>query len=108
VSIVSLSGTVTVNDSLDLLAAFMGCGEAVEALTTKAMDGTMNLHDSLEARLQIINCTPDDIRRFIKAHPPVSRLAPVSAATDFLSYGKQTRAICDYHCVVSYKCFSNL
>jgi glycerol-3-phosphate dehydrogenase (NAD+) len=68
--------TVTVNDSLDLLATFVGCGEAVEALTTKAMDGTMNMHDSLEARLQIINCTPDDIRRFIKAHPPASRLAP--------------------------------
>jgi hypothetical protein len=42
------------------------------------MDGSMNLEQALEERLRIINCTPADIKRFIKAHPPESRLVPVS------------------------------
>jgi hypothetical protein len=41
------------------------------------MDGSMNLEQALEERLRIINCTPADIKRFIKAHPPESRLVPV-------------------------------
>ena len=32
-------------DSLDLLADFMGVGDKVAALTNQAMDGTMNLED---------------------------------------------------------------
>lgn len=68
--------TITVNDSLDLLAEFMGCGDSVAAVTNKAMDGSMNLEQALEERLRIINCTPADIKRFIVAHPPSSRMVP--------------------------------
>ncbi|WIA14356.1 hypothetical protein OEZ85_002885 [Tetradesmus obliquus] len=68
--------TVTVNDSLDLLAEFMGCGDLVAEVTNKAMDGSMNLEQALEERLRLINCTPGDIKRFIRAHPPGSRLVP--------------------------------
>eukprot|EP00879_Flechtneria_rotunda_P018060 GHRR01018929.1.p1 GENE.GHRR01018929.1~~GHRR01018929.1.p1 ORF type:complete len:615 (+),score=140.48 GHRR01018929.1:3-1847(+) len=68
--------TVTVNDSLDLLAEFMGVGELVAAVTNKAMDGSMNLEAALEERLHLINCTPADIKRFIAAYPPSSRLVP--------------------------------
>ncbi|KAF6254612.1 HAD-like domain-containing protein [Scenedesmus sp. NREL 46B-D3] len=68
--------TVTVNDSLDLLAEFMGCGDLVAAVTNRAMDGSMNLEQALEERLRLINCTPADIKRFIRAHPPESRLVP--------------------------------
>lgn len=68
--------TITVNDSLDLLAEFMGVKDAVEALTNKAMDGSMNLEQALEERLKIINCTPQDIRAFLNAHPPSSRMTP--------------------------------
>jgi hypothetical protein len=42
------------------------------------MDGSMNLEQALEERLNIINCTPADIKRFILAHPPSSRMVPVS------------------------------
>jgi hypothetical protein len=31
------------------------------------MDGSMNLEQALEERLRIINCTPQDIKRFIQA-----------------------------------------
>lgn len=68
--------TITVNDSLDLLAEFMGVGASVAEVTNKAMDGSMNLEQALEERLRIINCTPGDIKRFITAHPPASRLVP--------------------------------
>ncbi|GLC44857.1 hypothetical protein PLESTM_001654900, partial [Pleodorina starrii] len=68
--------TITVNDSLDLLAEFMGVKEPVEALTHKAMEGSLSLERALEERLNIINCSPQDIKNFISAHPPSSRLAP--------------------------------
>lgn len=68
--------TCTVNDSLDLLAEFMGVGSSVASITSSAMDGTMALEDALEERLRIINCSPQDIQDFCLAHPPSSRLAP--------------------------------
>lgn len=46
--------------------------------SVKAMDGSMNLEQALEQRLAMINCTPSDIKAFIKAYPPESRLVPVS------------------------------
>ncbi|GBF87939.1 glycerol-3-phosphate dehydrogenase [Raphidocelis subcapitata] len=72
--------TLTVNDSLDLLAEFMGVGGEVAAVTSRAMDGSMNLEAALEERLRIIDCTPKDIKAFIKAHPPESRLVPGAKA----------------------------
>jgi hypothetical protein len=35
-------------------------------LLNQAMDGSMNLEQALEERLRIINCTPKDIKAFIK------------------------------------------
>lgn len=63
----------------------MGCGDAVAEVTNKAMDGSMNLEQALEERLRIIDCTPADIKRFIKAHPPSSRLVPVSGCAAVVS-----------------------
>ncbi len=57
----------------------MGVGEQVAALTNEAMDGTMALGESLEQRLNLLNCTPADIKRFLEKHPPKSRLVPVRA-----------------------------
>lgn len=37
------TGTIVKEDSLDLLADFMGVGDKVASLTSQAMDGTMNL-----------------------------------------------------------------
>lgn len=66
--------TVCVNDSLDLLAEFMGVGQAVADLTNKAMNGQMTLEEAITERLRIINCSPADIQRFLVAHPPQTRL----------------------------------
>uniref|UniRef100_A0A515EIS9 Glycerol-3-phosphate dehydrogenase [NAD(+)] n=1 Tax=Dunaliella salina TaxID=3046 RepID=A0A515EIS9_DUNSA len=66
--------TITRADGLDLLAEFMGVKDEVFALTQQAKDGTMNLSETLEEVLRIINCTPDDVRRFVQQHPPEKRL----------------------------------
>ena len=68
--------TVAVNDGLDLLADYMGVGAQVAAITEAAMNGTMSLEDALTARLRAINPKPTDIRAFLEAHPPESRLVP--------------------------------
>uniref|UniRef100_A0A7D7L907 Glycerol-3-phosphate dehydrogenase [NAD(+)] n=1 Tax=Chlamydomonas sp. ICE-MDV TaxID=1983280 RepID=A0A7D7L907_9CHLO len=68
--------TCVKNDGLDVLAEFMGVAKEVEELTNKAMDETMDLDEALAERLKIINCTPADVKRFLKQHPPESRINP--------------------------------
>ncbi|KAG1681299.1 hypothetical protein FOA52_007345 [Chlamydomonas sp. UWO 241] len=68
--------TITINDGLDLLAKFMGVGEECEKITNQAMNGSLDMGESLEQRLNIIKCTPADVKKFIKANPPKSRLTP--------------------------------
>lgn len=50
----------------------------------------MNLEQALEERLKIINCKPQDIKNFIKAHPPASRMAAVSHVAVVLTLMLQT------------------
>lgn len=71
--------TVAINDSLDMIAEFMGVGQEVALVTKAAMDGSMSLEEALSQRLAAINCTPTDIQAFLQAHPPESRLAPGAA-----------------------------
>eukprot|EP01026_Neomeris_dumetosa_P006167 TRINITY_DN1194_c0_g1_i4.p1 TRINITY_DN1194_c0_g1~~TRINITY_DN1194_c0_g1_i4.p1 ORF type:complete len:652 (+),score=126.25 TRINITY_DN1194_c0_g1_i4:73-2028(+) len=68
--------TITNSDALDMLADYMGAGEEVSRLTDQAMDGSMNLEHALEKRLQLINCTPVDLKSFLKANPPQKRVVP--------------------------------
>ncbi len=42
------------------------------------MDGSLTLEAALEQRLEIINCKPADIKRFIATYPPQKRMVPVS------------------------------
>eukprot|EP00798_Chlamydomonas_sp_ICE-L_P020401 gene20401-27172_t len=65
---------MSINDGLDVIAEFLGSGAEIKALTSKAMEGTMSLDESLEERLRILDCTPSDIRAFLVAHPPESRI----------------------------------
>ncbi|GAB4821168.1 hypothetical protein N2152v2_008214 [Parachlorella kessleri] len=95
--------TLTLNDGLDLLAEYLGVGEDVARVTNAvrealsyyelilalyysdgcnarplllAMDGSMSLEEALAQRLEVINCTPQDIQAFLGAHPPDTRLTP--------------------------------
>jgi len=69
--------TVTTSDSLDLFAKHMGVGEKCRALTHAAMDGTVDLTESLRARIRLLGHTRiEDIDRFHELYPPETRLAP--------------------------------
>ena len=68
--------TCTLDDSLDMLARFLGKGEAVAELTSQAMDGTMPLEEALRRRLEILDVTPSDLARFHEAFPAKARLTP--------------------------------
>jgi glycerol-3-phosphate dehydrogenase (NAD+) len=79
--------TVTLDDSLDSLARFLGKGEAVAQLTSQAMEGTMPLEEALRRRLEILDVTPSDLARFHEAFPAKQRLTPgakelISALTE--------------------------
>ncbi|KAF5831797.1 NAD-dependent glycerol-3-phosphate dehydrogenase N-terminus-domain-containing protein, partial [Dunaliella salina] len=74
--ILNVDCTITKNDTLDLLGAWMGIKDEVEELSKKAADGTMNLTDAMEERLARLNCSPQDIKNFMLAHPPKNRLVP--------------------------------
>eukprot|EP00798_Chlamydomonas_sp_ICE-L_P022253 gene22253-29323_t len=66
--------TLVKNDGLDLLAEFMGVRDQVEAVMAKRLEGTISLDDSLDERLKILDCTPEDIKNFLKANPPETRI----------------------------------
>lgn len=61
------------------------CLTRLACLVTQAKDGTMNLSETLEEVLHIINCTPDDVRRFVQQHPPQERLTKVPKAASVLA-----------------------
>lgn len=64
-----VDSTVINEESIDALAAFMGAGEAVTALTNNAMSGDMNFEDSLEARLALIRPSERNIVDFLEKNP---------------------------------------
>jgi len=66
--------TLAKDDALDSLAAFLGKGPAIEALTAAAMSGDLPLDVALQRRLDILDCTPSDLARWHAAHPAEGRL----------------------------------
>ena len=54
----------------------------------------MSLEDALMERLRIIDCKPEDLARFVQAHPPQSRLTEVRA-WNLESTKSGMRAACD-------------
>ena len=69
-----VDSTVCTDEGIDELAAFCGAGEAVAALTARAMGGAMPFQDALAARLALIRPSRARVDAFLAAHPP--RLSP--------------------------------
>lgn len=69
-----VDSTLCVDESIDELASFLGCGDAVAALTAGAMGGATKFEDALAARLDLMRPSRDAVDAFIAAHPP--RLSP--------------------------------
>jgi glycerol-3-phosphate dehydrogenase (NAD+) len=68
--------TVTKQDALDDLANFLGKGEQVERITHAAMNGDMDLSDALQARIEIMEPTLDDLKAYVQSNPAAPRLVP--------------------------------
>lgn len=69
-----VDSTLCEDESIDELAAYVGAGEAVAALTKSAMGGTMSFQEALHARLELMNVSQATVQAFLTDHPP--RLSP--------------------------------
>ncbi|KAI3438925.1 hypothetical protein D9Q98_001339 [Chlorella vulgaris] len=65
-----VDSTFCCDESIDEIAAFLGVGEQVAALTAQAMGGTVTFQEALAARLGAMQPSQDDMRRFLEQHPP--------------------------------------
>ncbi|GFR47109.1 hypothetical protein Agub_g8794 [Astrephomene gubernaculifera] len=64
-----VDSTFCEDESIDELAAFLGVGEQVAALTAKAMGGTVEFKEALRTRLGVMKPTRADVDRFLREHP---------------------------------------
>lgn len=64
-----VDSTVISEEGIDILAEFMGVGEAVADLTRGAMEGGMKFEEALDERLNLIKPGIRDIQNCLEAHP---------------------------------------
>lgn len=64
-----VDSTVIAEEGIDVLAAFLGKGEAVAALTRQAMEGGMAFQDALKARLDLLQPSKPSIFQCLKEQP---------------------------------------
>ncbi|KAF6261422.1 HAD-like domain-containing protein [Scenedesmus sp. NREL 46B-D3] len=62
------------DESIDEIAAFLGVGDQVAALTAKAMGGSVKFQDALAERLNLMACSQQQLDAFLAAHP--AQLSP--------------------------------
>mmetsp|Transcript_17849 Transcript_17849/g.24696 ORF Transcript_17849/g.24696 Transcript_17849/m.24696 type:complete len:317 (+) Transcript_17849:40-990(+) len=66
-----VDSTVCTDEGIDELAAFLGAGDEVAAWTRRAMGGGVPFQDALQARLDIMNPSREQVTAFLSAHPPL-------------------------------------
>lgn len=64
-----VDSTFCTDESIDELAAYIGKGEQVAALTKQAMGGTMKFQDALKLRLDCMNVSLQQLEEFRANHP---------------------------------------
>ena len=69
-----MDSTFCTDESIDELAAFLGVGDQVAALTKQAMGGSMKFQDALKMRLDVMQPKLSDIDTFRATHP--AQLSP--------------------------------
>ncbi|CAL8468467.1 g8007 [Coccomyxa elongata] len=65
-----VDSTLCEDESIDELAAFLGMGDEVAAMTASAMGGTVLFQDALRQRLDIMQTSQQKVQEFLAAHPP--------------------------------------
>jgi len=66
-----VDSTVIEHEGIDILADYLGKGEAVAALTKKAMEGSTKFQDALKARLELMEPSEQQILNCLKDRPLV-------------------------------------
>lgn len=66
-----VDSTFCQDESIDELAAFLGVGEQVAAVTARAMGGSMKFQDALAQRLEVMKPSASDVERYLASHPPL-------------------------------------
>lgn len=64
-----VDSTVIEEEGIDVLAAHLGQGPQVAALTRRAMEGGLPFHDALQARLDLLQPSRHQIRDCLARHP---------------------------------------
>ncbi|GKY99884.1 hypothetical protein MPSEU_000942000 [Mayamaea pseudoterrestris] len=64
-----VDSTVIQEEGIDVLADHLGYGEQVAALTKQAMEGGMKFQDALQARLELLRPSHQQIQDCLQAHP---------------------------------------
>lgn len=64
-----VDSTVIAEEGIDVLAEFLGKGEAVAALTRQAMEGGLAFQDALKARLDLLQPSKQSILQCIEDQP---------------------------------------
>lgn len=84
-----VDSTVCTEEGIDVLADSLGCGEAVSALTKRAMEGGMSYSESLSARLELMRPSEANVAECLEKHP--AQLSPgIDTLVDTLTAsGKQ-------------------
>lgn len=66
-----VDSTVVTEEGIDVLAEFCGAGPAVAEWTKKAMGGSVPFHVALEARLNLIKPSQEQVAQCLQQHPLV-------------------------------------
>jgi phosphoserine phosphatase len=66
-----VDSTFCEDESIDEIAAFLGVGDQVAALTARAMGGTVLFQDALRDRLGVMKPSATDIEKYLATHPPL-------------------------------------
>ncbi|UJR31067.1 hypothetical protein I4U23_018577 [Adineta vaga] len=64
-----VDSTVCTEEAIDELAKFQKVGALVEAITRNAMGGNMSFRTALQARLNLIRPTQQNLEQFVTTHP---------------------------------------
>jgi phosphoserine phosphatase len=64
-----VDSTFCQDESIDELAAFLGVGDRVAALTAAAMGGAVPFQDALAQRLDVMRPSASDVANFLASHP---------------------------------------
>jgi phosphoserine phosphatase len=78
--VLDVDSTLIEDEVIELLAAEAGSGEAVSAITSRAMNGEMDFEDSLRERVATLAGLPESVLEIVRSRVTVTRGVPAMIA----------------------------